>query len=389
MSPSGSGGEVDQTQTLTQLILELPLHVDSEGELIKKYDKIRGVTDDEEEPETSQRVDSDSEEEEHQTEEDPDTIIYEPGSAIRYVWLGVTRFFEKSGGNISHPHPICLDTADVREAAFYCILTHLRTAAKNHEATLTSNKDVQNMIEQARGDGTGLVGQTTYWRIRSPPFDFVQHFGNSNNHSHWLQVNASAPKQATRRLLRFLTEVNCYARLKTKEKLPWGAEDHGAQGSHARVYNEKWPLFADCLAALYQTRYVRLLTADVVGENTEADVYCVPMELYTFRQVEWPVSLYFPISRSCPGIMPPKVLEAVTIFQSHVVEKAMLADGTVDVDSVSRTRKGRQELGVLLGGFDNAFSRQKDKRKNRKKNKSGAASSARALAPDDDRESDQ
>ena len=29
VSPSGSGGDVDQTQTLTQIILELPLHVDS------------------------------------------------------------------------------------------------------------------------------------------------------------------------------------------------------------------------------------------------------------------------------------------------------------------------------------------------------------------------
>ena len=166
-------------------------------------------------------------------------------------------------------------------------------------------------------------------------------------------------------------------------------EDHGAHGSHSRTFNEKWPLFADCLAALYQTKFVRLLTADAVGENTEADVYCVPMELYAFRQVEWPISLYFPISRTCPGIMPPKVLEAVTIFQSHVVEKAMLADGTLDVDSISRTRKGKLELGALLGGFDNAFARQRDKKRTRKKNKSGAASSARAAAQDDDRESDQ
>ena len=86
--------------------------------------------------------------------------------------------------------------------------------------------------------------------------------------------------------------------------------------------------------------------------------------------------------------MPPKVLEAVTIFQSHVVENAMLADGTVDAESVSRTRKGKKELGVLLG-FDNAYARQREKKRTRKKNRSGAASSARAATQDDDQESDQ
>ena len=140
---------------------------------------------------------------------------------------------------------------------------------------------------------------------------------------------------------------------------------------------------------MYQTKYVRLLTADAIGENTEADVYCVPMELYAFRQVEWPTSLYFPISRNCPGIMPPKVLEAVTIFQSNVVENAMLADGTVvDAEGVSNTRKGKKELGVLLG-FDNAYARQRERKRTKKKNRSGAASSARAATHDDDQESDQ
>ena len=133
------------------------MNVNSEGELLKKYNKIRGVTTDEVQQESPQSVDSDSEGEDKQDEEDPDTVIYEPGSALRYVWLGVTRFYEKINGQILHPHPICLDTADVREAAFYCILCHSRTVAKNHESVFETTRTLQDMIDQAKGDGTGKM----------------------------------------------------------------------------------------------------------------------------------------------------------------------------------------------------------------------------------------
>ena len=157
--------------------------------------------------------------------------------------------------------------------------------------------------------------------------------------------DSSTPKQATRRLLRFVTEVNCFARMKTNNRLPWGTDqDEGAEGSQARTYREKWLRFADCLAGLYQAKYVRLLSPDSVGDS-ETDVFCVPMELFAFRQVEWPISLYFPISRNCPGTMLPTILEAVTIFRSNVIERVALADGSVDAEDISRTRKGKKELG--------------------------------------------
>ena len=156
----------------------------------------------------------------------------------------------KSADKLCTLTPICLDTADVREAAFYCILRHLRTVAKNHESVVESTRTLQQMIDQANGDGSGkMVGQACYWRIRAPPFSFVDHYGNSDDPRQWLQVNSSTPKQSTRRLLRFVTEVNCFARMKTNNRLPWGTDqDEGAEGSQAKTYREKWPLFADCLA---------------------------------------------------------------------------------------------------------------------------------------------
>ena len=83
------------------------------------------------------------------------------------------------------------------------------------------------------------------------------------------------------------------------------------------------------------------MTPDSVGEM-EDDTYTIPMELFAFRQVEWPVSLYFPISRSCPAIIPDRIMQAVVAFRSMVVDRPALLDGSTTVEAAAITRAGRK-----------------------------------------------
>ena len=55
------------------------------------YNEYRGVgKDDELESETDSAPTSESEDE----AEDPDAVVYQPGKALRYVWLGVERYWD-------------------------------------------------------------------------------------------------------------------------------------------------------------------------------------------------------------------------------------------------------------------------------------------------------
>ena len=132
-------------------------------------------------------------------------------------------------------------------------------------------------------------------------------------------------------------------------------------------------MFAECIAGLYRTKHVRLIAIDTVGD-IEDDTYTVPTGLFSFRQNEWPATLYFPATRACPSIVPESVLEAVLAFQAATVTKRYaIGDRTAE----ELNTRDREHLSEVLGVTKGLRSKQtwKQNKKN-KKNKSAAGASA-------------
>ena len=158
-----------------------------------------------------------------------------------------------------------------------------------------------------------------YQRIRLQPYDFLRMFGDPADPpepKRWLQVNASLAKNSQKSLARFLLEINCYARMVTGRRNPWAIEQlDDDRGTAKETFDIIWPLFGQCIAGLHHKKNVRLLAIDSVGD-AEDDTYTVPTSLFSFRQNEWPTSLYFPAVHACPSLVPQNVLDTVLAFQS-------------------------------------------------------------------------
>ena len=384
--------------SLSQLIVLLPMNVNNKGVLRKLVDLYvaTGSTVLEEVDKVTNKEERDEEEAAEQPDdEDPDAVVYSPGCEIRYVWLGVSRFHQKNIGRKFYD-PECIDSTAIKKAAFLCIINHLRIANKNMQTVLKTKKVHANMVTDAMGfpvnqiaGGPLMAGAVVYNRIRVPPYNFEKFFGrlaDGADKVQWLQVNQSIPKASMRKVARFLTEVTCYASLMTRSANPWDLSDvaelsHGAKwGSSERTFQELFPIFEKSVAALYQKRYLRLIAPDSVGED-ETDTFTVPSSLYEFRQLEWPPTLYFPMSTTCPTLMPDAMLETVLLAKQQVITRLALggSSGAVD-DSEAMTGTTRRELSLALGLKPRATRTTRPGRRKKKTDAKLAASSAAAAA---------
>ena len=128
------------------------------------------------------------------------------------------------------------------------------------------------------------------------------------------------------------------------------------------------------MTGLYRTRMVRFMAIDSVGD-VEDNTYTIPTGLFTFRQEEWPVTLYFPAARACPSLVPEKVLDVVLTFQALTVTKRYpLGDRKPgEPEPEDLTSKARQDLSDLLGVKSTKARAGKTKSKKKKTGQSSAA----------------
>ena len=220
--PGHDGG---RRWSLSQLIASLPLVVNSRG-VLRKLSDLYLSTGSVELPEED-KVATEEEQDEYEPdgqpdEEDPTTVTYTPGCTLRYVWLGVERFYHKNK-ETEFRLPHCLDGASIKKPAFICIMNHLRTASKNLQGVLKSTKVHSDMVKDALGhppekdpEGPSMAVPTVYHRIRVPPYDFEKLYGkvaDGGDKKRWLQVNQSIPKghnawPPSRLCLQFLSQVD-------------------------------------------------------------------------------------------------------------------------------------------------------------------------------------
>ena len=391
--------------SLSQLIVLLPMNVNNKGVLRKLVDLYvaTGSTKLEEVDKVTNKEERDEEDTAEQPDdEDPATVVYSPACEIRHVWIGVARFQAKNIGRKFYL-PECIDSTAIKKAAFLCIIAHLRVANKNLQAVLRTEKVHANMATDALGfpvnqiaGSPSMAGAVVYNRIRVPPYNFEKFFGrlaDDADKAQWLQVNQSIPKASMRKVARFLTEVTCYASLMTRSPNPWDLSDvvdlsHGTKyGTSERTFQELYPIFEKSVAALYQKRYLRLIAPDSVGED-ETDTFTVPSSLYEFRQAEWPPTLFFPASTTCPTLMPDAMLEAVLLAKRQVITRLALGNisGAVE-DPEAMTGTTRRELSSLLGVKQRVTRRVRPGRRKNKTAAKLAASSAAAAAEEVQEES--
>ena len=129
---SHPGREGGRTWSLSQLIASLPLADDNRG-VLRKLSDLYLLTGSVEFPEEDKAA-TEEEQDEYDPdslpdEEDPNTVIYAPGSKLRFVWLGVERFYHKNKTKMFRL-PNCVDGAAIKKPAFLCILAHLKTALR-------------------------------------------------------------------------------------------------------------------------------------------------------------------------------------------------------------------------------------------------------------------
>ena len=129
----GGEAEGERSWSLTKLIESLPLTQNSEGLLTMLHRRLAatGDVDGVDFVEGATNAEDEEDQEHKQTEvENPNTVEYTPGCNIRFVWLGVERYFENGGNHIGEL-PRCLDLYGIKIPAFTCVLTHLRNSFKN------------------------------------------------------------------------------------------------------------------------------------------------------------------------------------------------------------------------------------------------------------------
>ena len=414
---SHPGHDSGRTWSLSQLIESLNLADNNKGVLRKLSDfylRTGRVDLPEEDQAATEEEQEDDDPGSHLDEEDPELVSYTPGAQVKHVWIAVEKFCNKNKMKMFRL-PNCVDGASIKKPAFLCILAHLKSALKNQQSVLRGEKTYEDLTTDALGyhavkaDLTSekTAGSIAYNRIRVPPFNLGDQYKDLSaeaNKKTLLQVNPSIPKENMRRVARFLLEINCYACTLTGLSDPWHMpdDDDGKQtfGKIDDTFQKHYPLFTKCVAALYQKTHLRMMQPDSVAD-VEKDTYTVPPFLFSFRQKEWPQTLWFPASNHCRNLMPDPMLEAV-LAARHAMTVRLTIGNVVDEDGnvveveeqedVAYTGTTRRELaeGIKMAG--GLVGKKKVRqttavKKNKKKTaaaKKAASSSAAAGGDDDD-----